>query len=155
MGDLTVHSGTGDYLITLWCMSMQVSWCPRGKVMSVLGCKQYDSPHIILVGRLNDAVRHFCCTGEAVQVWVIVNQLSLKAECYSPTKAGQYDWEIQTFSWPLTSCYCWGQEDVNLYIHSSICFHGVMLRYLCTGSTSLPLLDCVPQSQLLLQTVHR
>jgi hypothetical protein len=31
------------------------------------------------------------------------------------------------WSWPFTSIQCWGQENVDLYIHSPICLRGVML----------------------------
>jgi hypothetical protein len=44
----------------------------------------------------------------------------------------------RAWSWPLTSNYCWGQENVDLYIHSPICLHGVVLNQLSTGTT-LPL----------------
>jgi hypothetical protein len=33
------------------------------------------------------------------------------------------------WSWQLTSNYCRGQENVNLYIHSPISLHGVVLNY--------------------------
>jgi hypothetical protein len=32
------------------------------------------------------------------------------------------------WSWPLTSNYCRGQENVDLYIHYPICLHGVVLN---------------------------
>jgi hypothetical protein len=32
------------------------------------------------------------------------------------------------WSWPLTSNYCRGQENVDLYMHSLICLHGVVLN---------------------------
>jgi hypothetical protein len=41
------------------------------------------------------------------------------------------------WSWPLISNYCRGQENLDLYIHSPISLHGVVLNSLSTG-TSLP-----------------
>jgi hypothetical protein len=32
------------------------------------------------------------------------------------------------WSWPLTSSLCWGQENLDLYIHSPICLHGAVLN---------------------------
>jgi hypothetical protein len=40
------------------------------------------------------------------------------------------------WSWPTTSNYCRGQENVDLYIHSLIRLHGVVLNLLSTGTTS-------------------
>jgi hypothetical protein len=37
--------------------------------------------------------------------------------------------------WPLTSSWYRGQENVDLYIHSPIRLHGVVLNYLSTGAT--------------------
>jgi hypothetical protein len=34
----------------------------------------------------------------------------------------------KAWSWPLTSNQFRGQENVDLYIHSTICFHGLMLK---------------------------
>jgi hypothetical protein len=42
------------------------------------------------------------------------------------------------WNWPLTSSWCRSQENVDLYIHSPIRLHGVVLNYLSTGTT-LPL----------------
>jgi hypothetical protein len=42
------------------------------------------------------------------------------------------------WSWLLTSNWCRGQENVDLYIHSPIRLHGVVLNLLSTGTT-LPL----------------
>jgi hypothetical protein len=39
------------------------------------------------------------------------------------------------WSWPLTSNHCRGQENVDLYIHSPIRLHGVVLNSLSTGTT--------------------
>jgi hypothetical protein len=33
-----------------------------------------------------------------------------------------------TWSWPLTSSSCWGQEIVGLYIHSPLRLHGIVLN---------------------------
>jgi hypothetical protein len=42
---------------------------------------------------------------------------------------------VGAWSWPLTSNYCQGQENFDLYIHSPIWLHGVVLNYLNTGTT--------------------
>jgi hypothetical protein len=39
---------------------------------------------------------------------------------------------VGAWSWPLTSNYCWGQENVDLYIHFPIRLHGVVLNLLST-----------------------
>jgi hypothetical protein len=39
------------------------------------------------------------------------------------------------WSWPLTSSYCRGQENVDLYVHSPIRLHGVVFNSLSTGTT--------------------
>jgi hypothetical protein len=44
----------------------------------------------------------------------------------------------ETWSWSLTSNYCRGQENLDIYIHSPIRLHGLMLSWLSTG-TNLPL----------------
>jgi hypothetical protein len=44
---------------------------------------------------------------------------------------------------PLTSNYCRDQENVDIYIHSPIYLHGVVLNYLSTGTT-LPYLNFYP-----------
>jgi hypothetical protein len=44
------------------------------------------------------------------------------------------------WSWPLTSNYCQGQENVDLYIHSPIHLHGVVLHLLSTWTTFMLLL---------------
>jgi hypothetical protein len=50
-------------------------------------------------------------------------------------------WSKTTWSWQLTSSYCRGHENVNLFIHSPLCLHGIVLKELSTGTTlSLPLL---------------
>jgi hypothetical protein len=43
----------------------------------------------------------------------------------------------RAWSWPLTSDYCGGQENVELYIDSPIHLHGVLINYSSTG-TILP-----------------
>jgi hypothetical protein len=45
------------------------------------------------------------------------------------------------WSWPLTSNQCWGQENVDIYIHFTMRLQGVVLNCLSTGTT-LPLLLC-------------
>jgi hypothetical protein len=50
---------------------------------------------------------------------------------FSPRGKAAREW-----SWPLTSNYCRGQENVNLYIYFPIRLHGVVLNWLSTGTTS-------------------
>jgi hypothetical protein len=42
---------------------------------------------------------------------------------------------VGEWSWPLTSNKCRGEENVDLYIHSPIRLHGVVLNSLSTGTT--------------------
>jgi hypothetical protein len=43
----------------------------------------------------------------------------------------------RAWSWPLTSSWCEGQENVDLYIHTSICLHGIVLNSLSAGAILL------------------
>jgi hypothetical protein len=45
------------------------------------------------------------------------------------------DKEAGTWSWPLTSDWCRGQENVKLYVHSPIRLHGIVLNKLSTDIT--------------------
>jgi hypothetical protein len=43
----------------------------------------------------------------------------------------------EAWSWPLNSSYCWGIENVDLYIHSPVRLHDLVLNLLSTGTTLL------------------
>jgi hypothetical protein len=55
--------------------------------------------------------------------------------------------EAWTWTWPLTSNYCRGQENVDLYIHSPLRLRGVVLNYL-SGKTTLSYTIWFPEHQL-------
>jgi hypothetical protein len=56
---------------------------------------------------------------------------------YPKGSGGSFPGGIAAGEWssPLTSGQCRGQENVDLYIHSPICLHGVVLNQLSTGTT--------------------
>jgi hypothetical protein len=54
------------------------------------------------------------------------------------------------WSWPLTSNWCRGQENKDLYMHSPIPLHGVVVNWMSTGRT-LPLWDKHLNSELFKQ----
>jgi hypothetical protein len=94
----------------LWIV---VCWCHLEKVV----CRAQNFSHL----------RH-CCWRRTL--WGPPNLLSNGYQGHFPRGKA-----AGACSWLLTSNWCQVQENVDLYIHSLILLHGIVLSYLSTGTT--------------------
>jgi hypothetical protein len=128
------RSGLGTCRLHMFCISSCQNYCGTvclggcGMVVAYLRCSSpaIEERHLSTQRRLElvtSRVRSlwplypapFDCSRAAYPMGTLVSFLRGKA-------AGAW-------SWPLTSKWYWGQENVVLYVHSPIRFHGVVLSY--------------------------
>jgi hypothetical protein len=103
---------------------------PRGKIVPRRKVAVAHSVQRLGTGSSTEGQEFESWLGKEFSVFQIIQTGSVGPNNGYRRLSPPRDW-----SWPLTYKYCRGKENVDLYLHSPICVHDIVLSWLSTATT--------------------